>query len=121
MKAAAIISATPISEPMTKPTPPESNTPPITAAAIASSKIKPEYEFRNGKKVLVGYSQEVRFWDKNAALEKLMKYLGMFAKDNQQRSSDAIAALLAAIDGKSARLTVSEGESEAVRNRSRLV
>lgn len=29
---------------------------------------------------------EVRFWDKNSSLDKLMKHLGMFEKDNAQSS-----------------------------------
>jgi phage terminase small subunit len=39
---------------------------------------------------------EVKFADKNAALEKAMKYLGMFREDNRQKV-DAIAGLLEAI------------------------
>ncbi|MGH9961292.1 MAG: terminase small subunit [Pyrinomonadaceae bacterium] len=48
---------------------------------------------------------KVKCWDKNPALEKLMKHLGLFKEDNRQKI-DAIADLMAAIDGKSIRLTV---------------
>jgi phage terminase small subunit len=78
-----------------------------TIGAIASIKIKPEYEVRNEKKVLMGCRTEVRFWDKNAALEKLMKHLGLF-KENNKHKTDAIGELLAAIDGKSTQLTVED-------------
>lgn len=33
---------------------------------------------------------EYKFWDKNAALEKLFKHLGMFAKDNDQKPPPVI-------------------------------
>lgn len=31
------------------------------------------------------YTKEVKLWDKNAAIEKAMKYLGMFERDNEQK------------------------------------
>jgi hypothetical protein len=33
-----------------------------------------------------GRIKKVRFWDKNSAIEKLMKHLGSFEKDNLQRA-----------------------------------
>lgn len=57
------------------------------AAAIAS------IEISDGK-------TRVKAWDKNAALEKAMKHLGLYEKDNQQKGS-ALSALLAEIDGTS--------------------
>lgn len=38
------------------------------------------------------YTKEVKFWDKNAAIDKAMKHLGMFEKDNEQKAS-ALAGL----------------------------
>lgn len=57
-----------------------------TRRAVSSIKHKPEYSYSDGQRKLDGYSTEVRFWDKNAALDKLMKHLGMYEKDNLQRS-----------------------------------
>jgi phage terminase small subunit len=38
------------------------------------------------------YTKEVKFWDKNSAIDKAMKHLGMFEKDNEQKAS-ALAGL----------------------------
>lgn len=32
----------------------------------------------------IGYNYKIKFWDKNAGLEKSMKHLGLFEKDNAQ-------------------------------------
>lgn len=54
--------------------------------AVASLKVKPEYRVGKDGREFIGYSKEVRFWDKNAALDKLMRINGMFEKDNEQRN-----------------------------------
>lgn len=41
---------------------------------------------------------EYKFWDKNAAVEKAMKYLGLFEKDNRQKA-DPLVALLEGLSG----------------------
>lgn len=70
------------------------------AAAIASIEIE-EIVIRG---VIVGHTKKVKFWDKNAAIEKAMKYLGLFEKDNRQRnplegfSNDDARALKAWLD-----------------------
>lgn len=46
-----------------------------TAAVVASVKIKPNGEI------------EYKFWDKNAALEKLFKHHGLYEKDNDQKTN----------------------------------
>lgn len=35
----------------------------------------------------IGSVKKVKFWDKNAAIEKAMKHLGAFAKDNEQKTA----------------------------------
>lgn len=42
--------------------------------------------------VKVGEARKVKFWDKNAALEKAMKHLGLFEKDNKQGQPTIIMA-----------------------------
>lgn len=42
---------------------------------------------------------KVRLWDKNSALEKAMRSLGMFKEDNAQRA-DALSRLFSEISGK---------------------
>ena len=56
-----------------------------TRAAIASWEIT-----KDGTKI--------KFWDKNAALDKLMKHLGQYAIDNKQRA-DPLSELLAQLSG----------------------
>lgn len=61
------------------------------AKAMASVKV---VEMAGGMKVDAGegsvehvpmYTKEVKFWDKNSAIEKAMKHLGLFEKDNVQQ------------------------------------
>lgn len=59
---------------------------PATRAAVASFKID-EY----GR-------IEYKFWDKGSALDKAMKHLGLFEKDNKQKG-DALAELFALTSG----------------------
>lgn len=54
---------------------------------------------------------EYKFWDKNSALEKLMKYLGLFEKDNKQQAANAVAAALNLIDGRSTDLVAQQGSA----------
>ena len=49
--------------------------PPEVRAAIASIEFDVE----------TGSVKKLRFWDKNSAIEKAMKHLGLFERDNNQR------------------------------------
>lgn len=55
---------------------------PDIRAAIASI----EVEEITVDGVSIGRVKKVKLWDKNSALEKLMKHLGSFEKDNKQRA-----------------------------------
>lgn len=70
---------------------------PETEAAIASFKID-EY----GR-------IEYKFWDKNSALERASKILGLFEKDNKQKA-DPLAALLKELGGN----VVSPGSGKVI-------
>lgn len=59
---------------------------PVTRAAVAS--------FEIDAKGVIKY----RFWDKNAALEKAAKILGLFEKDNKQKT-DPLQSLLDSLSG----------------------
>lgn len=72
---------------------PPSEWPDELAACIASVKTKPEYEGHGEDRQYVGDSYEVRFWDKNAALEKLFKNKGLFEQDNKQKRGDELDSL----------------------------
>ena len=55
------------------------------AAALASVEVTEEFEGRGEDREMIGYLKKVKFWDKNAAIDKAMKHLGLFEKDNTQR------------------------------------
>ena len=52
-----------------------------TAAAVRSVETRDLFG-DGGRKI--GVVRKITLWDKNAALERLMKHLGMFKKDNAQ-------------------------------------
>lgn len=58
-----------------------------TAAAIAGLEVLEQYEGAGADRKLAGYVKKYKLADKNAAIDKLMKHLGMFAKDNEQKQS----------------------------------
>lgn len=57
-----------------------------TAAAIAGLEVIEQYEGSGPERKFVGYLKKYKIADKNSALEKLMKHMGMFEKDNKQRA-----------------------------------
>lgn len=56
-----------------------------SAAALSSVKI----DEINAGEVTIGYTKEVRLYNKLDGLEKLAKHLGLYEKDNRQKSTDA--------------------------------
>lgn len=48
----------------------------------------------------IGQTKKIKLWDKNSAIEKAMKHLGMFEKDNAQKT-DPLTELAKAIQGNS--------------------
>lgn len=58
---------------------------PAMKATVASLEVSEEFEGQGENRRLVGYTKKLKFWDKNAALEKAMKHLGLFEKHNQQK------------------------------------
>jgi len=65
------------------------------AAALASVEVD---ELRE-EGAVVGVTQKIKFWDKNSAIEKAMKHLGMFERDNAQKN-DPIREFLNQCSGK---------------------
>lgn len=57
------------------------------AGAVASLEVVEEFDNdTDGGKKLIGYTKKLKLWDKNSAIEKAMKHLGLFAEDNKQRA-----------------------------------
>lgn len=55
------------------------------AAVVAGVEVLEEFEGRGEDRKLIGYTKKLKLWDKNAALEKAMKFHGLYEKDNSQR------------------------------------
>ena len=64
-----------------------------TAAAIAGLDVLEQYEGTGKDRKFVGYVKKYRIADKNAALERVFKHMGLFEKDNRQKGS-AVESLL---------------------------
>lgn len=56
-----------------------------TAATIASVEVTEEFEGRGEDRKSIGFTKKLKLWDKNSALEKAMKHLGLFERDNRQQ------------------------------------
>jgi phage terminase small subunit len=54
------------------------------AAAVAMMEVKELFEGFGEHRRLIGYLRKIKLFDKNAALEKAMRHLGLFEKDNAQ-------------------------------------
>jgi phage terminase small subunit len=56
-----------------------------TAACLAGMDILEQFEGSGDQRAFVGYVKKYKIADKNAALEKAMKHLGLYEKDNEQK------------------------------------
>lgn len=72
-----------------------------TAAAIAGLDMLEQFEGQGKDRVFVGYVKKYKIADKNAALDKLMKHLGGYEKDNRQKA-DGVLDLIRAVAGANA-------------------
>ena len=52
-------------------------------AAIKTIKIKEDYRYEDGEQVFDGYTKEISFSDKKAALDSLGKFLGIFVEKSK--------------------------------------
>jgi phage terminase small subunit len=64
-----------------------------TAATIASVDVDELFEGSGKEREQVGNTKKIKVWDKNAALEKAMKFHGLYEKDNKQKT-DGIESIL---------------------------
>lgn len=75
-----------------------------TAAAIASIEVVQSF---NAEGEITTRTMKIRFWDKNSAIDKAMKHLGLFEVDNHP-TADPIAELLNEIAQRGNTLLVRE-------------
>lgn len=80
-----------------------------TAAAIAGLDVMEEFEGTGKDRVFVGYTKKYKIADKNAALEKLAKHLGLYREDNKQKT-DPLRELLQSLSGNVVGPKVEAGE-----------
>ncbi len=71
-----------------------------TAAAVASMEVLEEFEGKGADRELVGQTKKLKLWDKNASLEKAMKHLGLYEKDNAQQQESLVLKITAAVPVK---------------------
>lgn len=75
-----------------------------TAAGIAGLDVTEEYAGHGEGRTLVGYTKKVKIADKNSAIDKAMKHLGLYEKDNEQQPpAVAIGQLTVGMDFKAVR------------------
>lgn len=55
------------------------------AGAVASVEVDELFEGTGKDRKWIGYTKKVKLWDKNSGIEKAMKYLGLFERDNSQK------------------------------------
>lgn len=65
---------------------PVSEWPDGLAGAIASVEVDELFEGQGAQRKFIGYTKKVKLWDKNSAIDKAMKHLGLFEADNKQRA-----------------------------------
>lgn len=58
-----------------------------TAAMLASFEVDENFAGQGKEREMIGLTKKLKLWDKNAALEKAMKFHGLYEKDNAQRSN----------------------------------
>jgi len=56
------------------------------AGMVASIEVDELFDGSGRDRIWTGYTKKVKLWDKNSAIEKAMKHLGLFAEDNKQRA-----------------------------------
>lgn len=61
-----------------------------TRAAVASI----EADITHSEDGEITVTKKIKFWDKNAALEKAMKHLGLYDRDNEQRRTQVLNAII---------------------------
>lgn len=69
-----------------------------TAAAIAGLEVLEEFEGTGKDRVFIGYTKKYKIADKNSALEKLAKHLGLYAPQKVEHSGTVTAITRRVVD-----------------------
>lgn len=68
-------------------------------AALASIEVLDEFEGQGRDRKKVGITTKLKVFDKNPAIERLFRHLGLYKNDNAQ-TADAVAELLRLVNGR---------------------
>ena len=82
-----------------------------TAAALAGLDVSEEFSGSGEERKFVGYTKKYKIADKNAALEKLARHLGLYEKDNKQKTNP-LTELIKSISGTSLPVVKSVSEDD---------
>lgn len=69
------------------------------ASAVSTVEVVEIYQGRGKDRKLVGHIKKVKLWDKNSALDRFFRYLGLFERDHKHQS-DPIKELLKEINDR---------------------
>lgn len=83
-----------------------------TAAAVAQLEVLEEYQGKGADRELIGHTRKLKLWDKNAALEKAMKHLGLYERDNAQRSESL--ALQVVLVGQNGSVSTADSRTRVI-------
>jgi phage terminase small subunit len=70
-------------------------------ASVKSIEIDELYEGSGKDRIRIGETKKVQFWDKSAAIDKLMKHLGAYEKDNKQKENNPMFIFMQQLMGTS--------------------
>ena len=70
-------------------------------AAVSSIEVEELYVGSGKDRINIGQTKKIKFWDKSAALDKLMKHLGGYEECNKQQAISPMLELVQAIMGTS--------------------
>lgn len=59
---------------------------PEVRAAIASVEVDELFDGAGKDRKFIGYTRKIKLWDKNSAIEKIMRHMGSFWRDNKQKN-----------------------------------
>jgi len=67
--------------------------------AVSSIEVFEEFSGSGRDRIKIGETRKVKFWDKGAAIDKLMKHLGGYEKDNKQKENNPMYLFMQQIMG----------------------
>jgi phage terminase small subunit len=70
-------------------------------ASVKSIEVNELFEGSGQDRIRIGETKKIAFWDKGAAIDKLMKHLGAYEKDNKQKENNPMFIFMQQLMGTS--------------------